>query len=120
MRVRADTPVSVVGQNIKQNLMLRQSIAGGLLILTLALGGAVLTGDAGNSRWLVEVFVWVIGWPMALFKPLYPDSEDVSNTARVLRSILDIASPLLVFLVYSSLTYAALWWHALRKSHKAS
>jgi hypothetical protein len=104
----------------QMKLIIRQSIAGGLLILTLAIGGAVLTGDSIDSRWLAESFVWIIAWPMALFRPLYPNSEDASNMARVVRLILDTASPLLVFLTYSSFIYAILWWRAKRKFHKAS
>jgi hypothetical protein len=94
---------------------IKRAIAGGLLIPALAIGGALLTGDSSESRSVAEAFVWAIAWPMHLLRSFYPDSEDASNTARMVRLSLDLLTPLLVFLAYSSLTYAVLWWREKQK-----
>lgn len=94
---------------------IKQAAAVGLLIPALAIGGAVLTGDSPETRWIGEALVWVIAWPMYLFKSLYPDSEDASRTARIVRLTLDLSTPLVMFLTYFSCSYAALRWRARQK-----
>jgi cation transport ATPase len=111
---RNDSQSKIYRDSFKQRI--KRAIAGGLLVPALALGGALLTGDSSESRWIGEAFVWVIAWPMYLLKSFYPNSEDASDTARIVRLALDLLMPVLVFLAYSSLTYAVLWRHEKQKT----
>jgi formate/nitrite transporter FocA (FNT family) len=88
------------------------SIAGGVLIPILAFGGAVLIGESPNLRWLSRAFVWAFGWPLALLKPLMPNSENASHIAALTRLALYLATPVLDVPVYSLLTYILLSWRA--------
>jgi hypothetical protein len=94
------------------------SIAGGVLIPILIFGGALLgalVAHLWHITWLGESFLWLIGWPLALLKPLTPSSEDTSSTAAHIRLAVYLATPILDFLAYSLLTYTVLWWRAKQK-----
>jgi hypothetical protein len=100
------------------NRRLLASLAGGVLISLLALGGAFL-GSLVFYLWHVksalEFFVWLIAWPLAVLKPVTPNSEDPSREAANLRFAILIAVPVLDVLAYSLLTYIVLWWRDNRK-----
>jgi hypothetical protein len=86
------------------------SLAGGLLVPILAFeAGSFVRGFAG-LRWLSDILFWVAGWPLALLKPITPDSEDPSAAARNLRFMILLAAPVLDIFGYAALTYVLLWW----------
>jgi hypothetical protein len=100
------------------NRHLLASLAGGVLILLLALGGAflgALFAYLWHVKWVLEFFVWLIAWPLAVLKPITPNSEDPSKEAANLRLAILIAVPVLDVLAYSLLTYVFLWWLGKRK-----
>ncbi len=70
-------------------------------------GGSFVRGFASIS-WLADILFWVAGWPLALLKPITPNSEDTSRQAAHLRLAILIAVPLLDVLMYSFWTYLIL------------
>src|SRR5690349_9324494 len=85
------------------------SLACGVLAPILAFeGGSLLRGFASIRR-LSELLFWVAGWPLALLKPITPNSEDTSSYAANMRLAILLAVPLLDVLVYSFTTYLILW-----------
>ncbi len=99
------------------------SLAGGVLISLLALGGAFL-GALFAYLWhvksVLDFFVWLIAWPLTVLKPVTPNSEDPSREAANLRFAILIAVPMLDVLAYSLLTYIVLWWLGKRKQLRRS
>ena len=103
---------------MSSNKRLLASLAGGVLIPLLALGGSLL-GAALAYQWHIEwfgkTFLWLIAWPFALLKPLTPNSEEASREAANLRLAILIAVPVLDVMAYSLMTYIFLWWRDNRK-----
>jgi hypothetical protein len=95
------------------NKRLLASLAAGVLIPLLALAGSFV-GAALAYKWHIEwfgkAFLWLIAWPLALLKPITPNSENTSREAANLRLAILISVPVLDVLAYSLLTYLVLWW----------
>jgi hypothetical protein len=95
------------------------SIVGGVFIPSFMLGFALLMDVGLGLEPITTPFYWIIGWPIYVFarifpgnNPLYPD--EVTRTAF-------IASLLFDALIFSLLTYVALWWKENRlQRHMAS
>ena len=100
------------------NKRLLVSLGAGVFILLLAIAGSFV-GAALAYKWHIEwfgkPFIFLIGWPFAVLKPITPNSEDASTEAVNLRTAILIAVPLIDVLTYSLLTYIALWWRDSRK-----
>jgi len=97
-----------------KNLMKRKtkrtlvSLASGVLVPILAFETGSFVRGFASIRWLSDTLFWVAGWPLALLKPITPNSEDTSSQAANLRLANLIAVPLLDVLMYSFLTYIIL------------
>ena len=95
------------------NKRLLASLGGGVLIPLLALAGSFLGAALAylwHIEWFGKAFLWLIGWPFVLLKPITPNSEDVSRQAVNLRTAILIAVPVLDVTTYSVLTYIFLRW----------
>ena len=102
---------------MNSNRRLLMSLAAGVLIPLLALAGSFL-GAVLAYRWHVEwfgkAFLWLIAWPLALLKPITPNSEEASRQASNVRLAILIAVPVLDVVAYSLLAYLILWWRDIR------
>ena len=86
------------------------SLSGGLLVPILAFEAGSFAREFASLRWLSDSLFWVAGWPLALLKPITPDSEDPSAVASNLRFMILIAAPALDIFAYAALIYVLLWW----------
>ena len=84
------------------------SLATGVLVPILAFEGGSFVRGFADVRWLSDILFWVAGWPLALLKPITPNSEDTSSQAANVRLAILIAVPLLDVLMYSFWTYLIL------------
>lgn len=94
------------------------SLAAGVLIPLLALAGSLLGAGLAyrwHIEWVGKAFLWLIAWPLALLKPITPNSEEASRQAANLRLAILIAVPVLDVIAYSLLSYLILWWRDNRK-----
>src|SRR2546429_556973 len=71
------------------------SLAGGVLVPILAFEVGSFARGFASLRGLADVLFWLAGWPLALLKPITPDSEDPSAAARNLRLMILLAAPAL-------------------------
>jgi hypothetical protein len=81
------------------------SVACGVFVPILAFEGGSFIREFASTRWLADILFWIAGWPLALLKPVTPNSEDTSSQAAALRLAILVAVPLFDVLVYSFLTY---------------
>jgi uncharacterized membrane protein (DUF4010 family) len=68
-----------------------------------------------HVEWVGKSFLWLIAWPLAVLKPITPNSEITSREAANLRFAILLSVPVLDVLAYSLLTYLVLWWLGKRR-----